>query len=375
MSRYGFSSTEVNKRIDQLKTKCEVLINEANFLPLKEREQLGEVRRTLLDILSQGDYELIRRQGVLHRLRAASQETREALILFNVLENAKESEFQAYFSSLFGKTIQPLKVYQEIVRAGVYNELYWLPSPNSKSSPGPTRVKAIVPTNSELQELGVKLPPIPDIPFLIESYWQKGEYEILRFIDIVSHAYNGVVTTDESLPFSASIPGFIGIYGKSMALAPDILNQTKLQIELVKDQKIRLFRQTLESALLAVEKQTPDRGLSVLWTGQGETVWKFSATPPLYVYLTSWLTTIDQTLAPSRVNLKEKPHVLFVISCQSRTSFLGALERHPGFSLKDTRWEKSLSLLSNLQKPDFQPLIGQRHPLLDRIFEAVSQSG
>lgn len=255
MSRYGFSPIEADKRINEMKTKCDAFINEAKLFPLKERQKIGEVQRTLCNILSQGDYETVRRQGVIRRLCAVGEETKKALLLFNLLENFKaslsandltappdyysdrQSEFQAYYKSIFDDIAPILKVTQEIVQSGAYNELYWLPSPTSKSSPGPTRVKSVALTNGELEELGTKLPPIPDVLSLLESYWQKKEFDVLRFVDIVSHAINGVVTADEPLPAKANVPGFMGLYGRSIALSPEILTQTKQHIELMKYQK------------------------------------------------------------------------------------------------------------------------------------------
>lgn len=395
MSRYGLSASEADKLVNELKKACDTLINEAQSLPVDTKRQIGEVQRTFLAVLSEDGYENLRRQGILGRLREASEETRKTLLLFNLLENInsslsannfttppdyysdRQSEFQAYYRSVFGEIAPILKVAQEIVQSGAYNELYWLPSPTAKSSPGPARVKAIALTNAELDALGTKLPPLPDIPFLLESYWQKAEFEMLRFVDIVSHSNNGVVTTDEPLPAGANVPGFMSSYGKSIALSPRVVAQAKQHMELMKDQKMESVRQTLENALVSVERQMrPDGGLVALWTGQGETVWEFSISPPLYVYLAPWLTTFTQTPSPSRVNFQEKPHVFFVIPCQSRASFLGTLERHSGFSLKETRWEKSLGLLTDLQRPgEFQLLIGQRHPFIDRIFEEVSKPG
>lgn len=394
MGRHGLSSAETDKRVNELTKTCDAFINEARLLSIKEREQIGEVQRALQGILSRGDYEHVRRQGVLRRLREASEETRRAMLLFTLIEQVRasvspdnftnptdyysnfQSEFQAYYKSIFGDVAPILKVAREIVRSGAYNELYWLPSPHAKSSPRPTRVKAVVPSIAELEVLGTKLTPKPDVPSLLESFWEEGNFEILRFVDIVSHSPNGVITTDEPLPVGANILGFMGSHGKSVALSPLICADARQYIESTKDQKMEAPRQTLEKALVTVEQHGKlEGGLGVLWTGQGEAVWKFQTSPPLYVYLAPWLTTFTQTLAPSRVNFQEKPYVLFVIPCQSRASFFDALEKHSGFSLKDTHWEKSMGLLTNLEKPsEFRLLVGNRHPLLDNIFEEILKS-
>jgi DNA helicase HerA-like ATPase len=239
--------------------------------------------------------------------------------------------------------------------------------------PRPKMVEAIMPSIDDLEALGTKIPPVPDIPSLINSYWEKRELDILRLVDIVSHSIHGVTEMDEPLP--TGIPKFIGLHGKTLALFPTIQGEFKQYIELSKDEKMWTSRQTLEKALVAVEKLVePQAGLAVLWSGQGETVWKFTTAPPLYVYLAPWLTTSTQTAAPSRVNFQEKPHVLFVIPYQPRASFLTALEKHSGFSLKETRWEKSLGLLNSLENPDFQLLMGQRHQLVDKVLSAISEA-
>ena len=397
MRRYGLSSTETGKRVSELKRICDGLINEAKQLPVDSKHQTGtgEVQRILKDILSQSDYEKLRRQGALKRLREVSEETRKALLLFNLLENIKatlsankftmppdcssdyQSEFQAYYNSIFGERAPIDKVAQEIVRSGAYNELFHIYSKGAMSKDAPEQVEAIAFSTAELEALGAKLPPSPDVPLFLESHWQKGEFDLLRWVDIVSHSGYGVITTDEPLPIGASKLGFMGSHGKTIALSPIIWAEAKQHIELIKDQKMEDTRQGLEKALVAVERQVKPEGISVFfWTGQGESVWKFTTSPPLYVYLAPWLTTFSQTTAPSRINFKEKPHILLVIPYQSKASLLGALEKHSGFSLKDTRGEKSLGLLTNLHKPsEFQLLIGQRHPLLDRILEALSQIG
>ncbi len=387
--RYALSPTEVEKRLKALEEACSVLIVEAEQLPDEKKYRIGHVQKRLSAILCQGDYGNLRVQGVIRRLQEASEETRKALLLFNLLGNIGasvlavnftepstqycnyQSEFQAYHKSIFGELSPVLEVSRELIVTGAYNELYWVPSPTAKkSSPRPTLVKAILPSITELEELGTKLPTVPDVPKLLEPYWEK-DVDILRLIDIVSHSYQCVTEVDEPLP--VNIPNFMGISGTTVALSPMVRDDAKQYVEFAKDERIWPIRQTLEKALVAVEKLIePQADLGVLWSGQGEIVWKFTTTPPLYIYLAPWLTTSTQMVAPSRVNFQEKPHVLFVIPCQSRASFLKTLERISGFSLKETRWEKSLGLLTNLQKSaEFQLLVGKRHPLLEKIFEAI----
>ena len=127
----------------------------------------------------------------------------------------------------------------------------------------------------------------------------------------------------------------MGLSGKTVALSPMVRDDAKQYLELAKDEKIWAIRQTLEKALVAVQKLVePQAGLGVLWSGQGEVVWKFTTMPPLYIYLAPWLTTSTQTVAPSRINFGEKPHVLFVIPFQTRASFLRALESSLWFFFK-----------------------------------------
>lgn len=388
--RHSLTPGEAEKRLKTLREVCSVLLTEAEQLP-DDKYRIGHVQKRLSDVLCQGDYGNLRLQGVLRRLREASEETRKALLLFNLLEDDgasvsavnftnppaqysnHQSEFQAYYKSIFGEISPVLRVAREIVAVGAYNELYWVPSPTAKSSAQPILVKAMLPSIAELEGLGSRLPPTPDVPEILEAYWGK-DTEVLRLVDIISHTLHCVAEIDESLPVNT--PKFIGLHGKTVAFSPAIRNDAKQYIELAKDEKLFPVRQTLEKALLAVEKLVePEAGLGVLWTGQGEVVWKFTTTPPLYVFLAPWLTTSTQTSAPFRVNFQEKPHVLFIIPFQSRASFLAVLEKHSGYSLKETRWEKSLGILTNLERTkDFQQLVGQRHPLLEKILEAISES-
>lgn len=388
LNRYGISSTDAESHVNDVREIWNSLKNEAR--------DIYAVRDAIRKALLGDEPGKTLRLGVLRRLSRVSEETRKALMLFNLLERVRssvsandftepdeeyrnyQSKFQAYYKALYGDVAPVLKVAQELIWSGAYNELYWVPSPGAKSSAGPTRVQGFVPSVAELEALGPKLTPKPDVPLLLESYWEKGDFESLRFIDIVSHSSGGVVTTDDPLPVGVkNLLGFIGSHGKTIALSPVICAETKQYIELIKDQKMEAARQALENALVALERQMrPDASVGVLWTGQGETAWKFStSSPPLYVYLAPWLTTSSQTAAPSRVNFQEKPHVLFVIPYQPRPSFLGALERHSGFSLKETRGEKSLGLLTDWQRPsEFQLLIGQRHPLLEKVLMAISEA-
>lgn len=387
--RHGLSPVEAEKRLKALRDACDILLIEAEQLP-DDKYRIGHIQKRLSDILCQGDYKDLILKGVLQRLKEASEETRRALLLFNLLEDDgasvsavnftnpperysnHQSEFQAYYKSIFGDVSPVLRVVREIVAAGAYNELYWVPSPTAKSGARPILVKAMLPSVAELEGLGSRLPPTPDVPEILEAYWEK-DTEVLRLVDIISHALHCVTEIDEPLPMN--IPKFVGLHGKTVAFSPAIRDNVKQYIELTKDEKLFPVRQTLEKALLAVEKLVePEAGLGVLWTGQGEVVWKFTTTPPLYVYLAPWLTTSTQTAAPFRVNFQEKPHVLFVIPFQSRASFLAALEKHSGYSLEDTRWEKSLGLLTSLEQPeDFQQLVGQRYSLIDKILAAMSE--
>ncbi len=385
--RHGLTPGEAEKHLSSLKEICGILLAEAEQLP-DDKYRIGHVQKRLSDILCQGDYKDLRLQGVLRRLKEASEETRKALLLFNLLEDDgasvsavnftnppaqysnHQSEFQAYYKSIFGEASPVLRVAREIVAVGAYNELYWVPSPTAKSRAQPILVKAMLPSNAELEGLGSRLPPEPDVPEILEAYWEK-DTEVLRLVDIISHTLHGVAEIDEPLP--VNIPKFIGLHGKTAAFSPAIRNDAKQYIELAKDEKLFPVRQTLEKALLAVEKLVePEAGLGVLWIEQGEVVWKFTTTPPLYVYLAPWLSTSIQTTAPSRINFQEKPHVLFVIPYQSRASFLPALEKHSGYSLKETRWEKSLGILTDLERTrDFQQLVGHRHPLIDKILNVL----
>lgn len=394
-SRYGLTRQEADKRVGQLRDVCHSLKESAEKLSTEPRSQVGEIQRALLGALTQASPQQQLRHGVLRRLRRVSNETRRALLVFSLLEEEgstisandltrpadfysdRQSEFQAYCKSIFGEMVPSVQVLDEIVRCGSYNELYWVPSPSAKSSPGPTLVKAIVPTIGEVEVIGTKLPPAPDIPHLLESHWQNGDFDLLRLIDIVSHSYGGVSTIDEPLPVGTEAPGFLGCHGHTVALSPVILAATRQHVDVIKSQRMEESRRHVERVLVTTARRIgADASLGVLWTGMGEVLWKFELlnSPPFYVYLAPWLTTLAQSPGLSRVGVHyEKLHVLFIIPCQSRPSLLRSLERYSGFSPKDTRWEKSLGLLTDLKTPsEFQLLIGQRHPLLDQILEALS---
>ena len=386
MRRYDLSSAKAGKLIIELKNCCDDLIDAARSLP-GVKYPVDEVQSALIDILSQSGCDNLLRQGVLKRLRDVSEETRKAVALFNILDSVNasvspdnftespgrdrdyQSEFEAYYNATYGQTAPVLRVKQELVKSGVYNELFYRSS--LKNNPGSvgSLTKAIMPTASEMEALGVKIPQ-PDVPALIESYWTKKDFEILRFVDILSHSSNGIVT-GAPCPAHANIPGFMGAHGKCIALAPGILNETKHYIELMKNLKMEPDTNILENAVRAVKQQMKlhsDRGL--LWTAQGETVWRFSTTPPLYVYLSPWLTS--QSRAPSCIDFKEKPHILLVTPWQAQASLLSALDENTIFSTINTRGEKSLGIMTNLEKPDFRLLTGQRHPLIDKLIEAIT---
>jgi hypothetical protein len=390
--RYRLSPVAAEKHLKVLVEACDILLNEAEQLP-DSMHRIAHVQMRLKAILSEGEYGNLRTEGVMRRLREASEDTRKALLLFNLLENVEasvsavnftesptqyrnyQSEFQAYYKSIFGEVSPVLRVAREIIVTGVYNELYWVPSPTAKSRPRPTLVKAILPSITQLEALGTRLPSMPDVPKLLEPYWEK-DVEVLRLIDIVSHSNQCIMEMDEPLP--VNVPDFVGLSGKTVALSPMVRDDTMQHIELAKEERIWPIKQTLEKALLTVEGMVePQAGLAVLWAERSEVVWKFTTTPPLYIYLAPWLTTSTQTEAPSRVNFLEKPHVLFVIPFESRTSFLAALEKHSEhsfseYSLKETRWERSLGILTDLERTkDFQQLVGERHPLIDKIFNAL----
>jgi hypothetical protein len=384
-ARYGISRPETEKYVAALRNACDSL-----------REQIGEIRMVLLETLTQGQPWHVLLTGVLKRLSKTSDETRRALLTFGMLESVghpmspgsltsppgdwpdPQSEFQAYYNAMWGDTVPVLSVLTEIVESGAYNELYWVPVPKAKSSPQPTLVKGVVPTADDMKALGTKLPSVPETPALLETLWQNRDYDLVRLIDILSHSYGGFSKTDEVIPLGVSIPGFMGVHGHHVALSPAVVAATKLHVDTLKSEKMEGMRLRVERALLAVKrKMGKDIDLGVLWTGMGEVLWKLDRpkVPPLYICLAPWLTTFGQSLGLARVGLHEKPHVMLMIPYQSRPSLLASLGRYSGLSLSDTRWEKSLSLLGDLDKPNqLQVLIGQRHPLLDEILAAVEDS-
>ena len=298
MRRYDLSSAEAGKLIIELKNCCDDLLKAARSLP-GVKYPVDEVQSALIDVLSQSGCDSLLRQGVLRRLRDAGEETKKAVALFNILDSVNasvspdnfteasgryrdyQSEFEAYYHATYGQTAPVLKVKQELVESGVYNELFYRSSLNIPGSRG-SLTKAILPTASELEALGVTIPQ-PDVPALLESYWAKKDFETLHFVDILSHSSDGVVT-NAPWPTHANIPGFMGAHGKCIALAPAILTQTKLDIELMKALKMEPDTNTLENAIRAVKQQVkPQSDVSLLWTAQGETVWRFSTAPPLFV--------------------------------------------------------------------------------------------
>ena len=385
MRRYDLSSAEAGKLIIELKNCCDDLLKAARSLP-GVKYPVDEVQSALIDVLSQSGCDSLLRQGVLRRLRDAGEETKKAVALFNILDSVNasvspdnfteasgryrdyQSEFEAYYHATYGQTAPVLKVKQELVESGVYNELFYRSSLNIPGSRG-SLTKAILPTASELEVLGVTIPQ-PDVPALLESYWAKKDFETLHFVDILSHSSDGVVT-NAPWPTHANIPGFMGAHGKCIALAPAILTQTKLDIELMKALKMEPDTNTLENAIRAVKQQVkPQSDVSLLWTAQGETVWRFSTAPPLYLYLAPWLTSRSQAL--SLIDLKEKPHILIVTPCQEQASLLSALDKNPILSTIKSRGEKSLGIITDLEKPEYRLLTGKRHPLIDKLMEAIT---
>ena len=86
--RHSLTPGEAEKRLKTLREVCSVLLTEAEQLP-DDKYRIGHVQKRLSDVLCQGDYGNLRLQGVLRRLREASEETRKALLLFNLLEDVR----------------------------------------------------------------------------------------------------------------------------------------------------------------------------------------------------------------------------------------------------------------------------------------------
>ncbi|MDP2949992.1 MAG: hypothetical protein Q8P22_10690, partial [Chloroflexota bacterium] len=250
-ARYSISRPEAEKRVAELRSVCNGLIEQVEkLLHIEPRWRTGETQGTLLAALEEEAPKRVLRQGVLKRLREVSDETRRALLVFMLLEKAgstlitpnslrrpadrysdDQSGFQAYYKSVFDDTMPAVRVVDELVRCGAYSELYWVPSPTAKSSSQPTLVKAVIPTVEEIEMAGTHLPSPPDIPALLESHWRHGDFDLLRTIDVVSHSYGGVWRADEPLPVKASSPGFIGVHGQRVALSPVIAAATRQQME------------------------------------------------------------------------------------------------------------------------------------------------
>ena len=138
------------------------------------------------------------------------------------------------------------------------------------------------------------------------------------------------------------------------------------------------LRKKLDNALRSVEKSTQsDVYLNVLMTSSAETVWKFETSnePPLYIYLSPWITTTVTTEAPSKIEAKEKSHVLFVTPYQGKLSLLSTIKQLPSFSTRDSRYQKSISYLSDLYNlSDHEILLGQSHPILDSLLAMLGSS-
>ena len=88
VARYGISRLEAERRVAELRSVCDSLAEQAEKLPIEPRRRIGEIQSLLLEMLTQGEPGQVLRQGVLKRLRETSDETRRALLVFQLLENA-----------------------------------------------------------------------------------------------------------------------------------------------------------------------------------------------------------------------------------------------------------------------------------------------
>ena len=394
--RYGLTLQDAGTHLSELQRIVSTVQEQAEKQSIPPREQIGEMQRALLVALAQGEPKRLLHQGVLKRLGLTSEATRRALIVFQLAETAgsrispndltlpgdrwqnRQSEFQAYYNAVWGDTAPVLEIRTEIVKCGAYNELYWVPSPTAKGSPGPTLKEGIIPAVSEIEVLGTKLPRQPDVRVVLESHWQNRDFDLLRLIDIVSHSQGGCFSSmDELIPPAVSRSGIMGVHGQTIALSPVVLETTRQHMDMIKSLRMEGMRQGLETGLL-VTRRTMGMGLTlgVLWTGMGEVLWKLdlSTPPPLYVYLAPWLTPFGQSQGLSCIRLHENPHVMLVIPYQSRPSILATLDKYSGLSISDTRWQKSITVLSDPETPgELQVLVGERHRLLDEILATLGQ--
>ena len=398
-ARHGIPLRQAENCVAELRNHCESLEEKADKQAIQPLSRIGEIQGTLREALTQEAPQRLLRQGVMKRLREVSEETRRALLVFILLENthspmgpdvfgkppepnfSPQSTFQAYYKSIFGGAVPADRVADEMIRCGACSNLYYVPTPHAKSRAREELVKAkeVFPTEEEIATAGTRLPSPPEIPALIESHWHEGNWDFLRLVDILSHSPGGVATIegiDEPLRAKIDVPGFMGTDGHTVALSPVIAAETERELGAIKREKMADNRHRVDDALAAiVDKLGPGATRQLLWRGEGEVLWIVESIKflPLYVYFAPWLTTSTQSRELSHIRRNVKPSGLFIIPCQSRPSFLCYLERYFGFSPKDTRQEKSLSLLSGLGAPwEFHLLAGQEHPLVGRIVEVLA---
>ena len=385
--RYGLSREKAQGYVDTLRIECDSIIEQTQ--PMSDRQhQIRMIQDSFKAILIHSENGDLLTHGIMERLKGASPETKQALIVFNALYEVndypqvnlstftdppgprnEQAQFQAYYKSLYGETCNVSKVAREMVSIGVCNDMYWVGYSTSKKfyPSHPMRTRAILPTIDELESLGTKVPPKPDILEMLNSYRDNGEFELLRLLDIVSHASYGVVT-EKPLPARGDRVGILGRFNDAVAVSPLIKVQMEEEIDLLKQHVMNDLQISFVEHLWEVDKYCVSLG-----QGGREVLFKLGTVEdPLYVYVTPWLRDFNDELT-RQITSVTKSHILLVVPYQSKQSLIEALREVPYLSTTNNRGENSIGLLYPLDKPaKYETLVGQQHQLISQILKALS---
>lgn len=363
--RYDLSEKDVDKYIGRLKEECNKILSSKS----SDAYWIGRVREKIKNAINQQWGEKLKSK-ILEKVEKSSEELKNALYLWGYLwgklgksiiqHNFKV--FKAFYNAAIGN-IGSLQI-DDFVKVGMLNKLLWI------TTRGNYYIEYIVPLFAEeiLKniDLYLKKPETPDVHAYISALFHKNRYEQLRLIDEVLN-YRGLIK-DEKIRYNiVTSRGIVGKYEDLVAISPLVLEKLEKILCDEKEKRIKYLHEKINNSLESLRKKYwPD--VEVVYPLEFENLWKIEAIeiPPLYIYLSTWLTT-----NAVRGKFKDaNTHLLIVVTNQSFPSVKDFIDAYPYYFEETT--VSSISVLCVSEgKWRFRVLRGEKHKFVEEIVNYI----
>lgn len=356
--RYDLSEKDVDKYIRRLKEECNRILS----FKSSDVYWIGRVREKIKNAINQQWGEKFKSK-ILEKVEKSSEELKNALYLWGklgkniILHNFKN--FKAFYNAAIGN-IGSLQI-DDFVKVGMLNELLWI------TTRGNYNIEYIVPLFAEeiLKniDLYLKKPETPDVHAYISALFYKNRYEQLRLIDEVLNC-KGLIKDEKIRYYIVTSRGIVGKYEDLVAISPLVLEKLEKILCNEKEKRIKYLREKINNSLESLRKKYwPDVEVYPL---EFENLWKIETieAPPLYIYLSTWL-----TINAVRGKFKDiNTHLLIVVTNQSLPSVRDFIDSYRYYFTTVS----SISVLCVSEgKWKFEVLRGEKHKFVEEIVDYI----